>query len=472
MDDRPPQAPDLNALSQWAPQLASTLALSASDIALVIDADGVVRSVAVGASALTDEPEQWVGKPWAQTVTGETRRKIELMLREVGEAGFSRSREVNLRTAAGPGIPVAYAAVRLGENGPVLAMGRDLRGVAAIQQRFIDAQQAMERSYWKLRQTETRYRKLFQVATDAVLVVDALSLGVVEANQAAAQMFRLSGGELAGQPLTAGLDPRSRPAVEALLVSTRSTGQPAELQARLNGVAGMVELSATPFRGDGAMLLLVRARAVDSRPAAAGGEARLANFVDAMNDAVAITDSSGRVSMANPAFLALCELAGSPAEGVSLDEWLGEPGRELTSLLARVRRHGIVSHAVTTLRRARSEPIEVGLSAALLVDGDQEWIGFTIHRLAPRAEAALAHVDELGSAIERLSAQLGRVALPELLRQAASLAERRLIASAIDRTDGDLGSAALWLGISRADLELRMGRLSQGVDGAPLPYLN
>ena len=473
MDDRPPQAPSPSTLSAWAPQLASTLALAASDIALVIDADGVVRNVAVGTSALIDLPEEWVGKPWAQTVTGETRRKIELLLQEAGEAGYSRRREVNLRTAAGPGIPVAYAAVRLGENGPVLAVGRDLRGVAAIQQRFTDAQQEMERSYWKLRQAEWHYRMLFQVATDAVLVVDALSLAIVEANQAAAQLFGIGAAQLAGQSLAVGLDARSAPAVEALLASTRSSGRPAEMRARLRSNASMLELSATPFRGDGGMLLLVRARAVEPRPATEGGETRLADFVERMNDAVAITDSSGRVSMANPAFLALCELAGDSAvEGARLDQWIGEPGRELGSLLAQARRQGMVSHAVTTLRPARGQPIEVDLSAALLVDADQEWIGFTIHRRAPHAAAALAGVDELVSGIERLTAQLGRVALPELLRQAAGLTERHLIAHTIDRARGDLDMAALLLGVSRTDLDGRLGRLALGGGGLPLPWLN
>ena len=33
-------------------------------------------------------------------------------------------------------IPVAYTALRLGKGGPVLAVGRDLRAIAAIQQRF------------------------------------------------------------------------------------------------------------------------------------------------------------------------------------------------------------------------------------------------------------------------------------------------------------------------------------------------
>ena len=67
-------------------------------------------------------------------------------------------------------MPVAYTAIRLGEHGPVLAVGRDMRAIAAIQERFIETQQDMERGYWNARQAESRYRLLFQVATDAVMV--------------------------------------------------------------------------------------------------------------------------------------------------------------------------------------------------------------------------------------------------------------------------------------------------------------
>jgi hypothetical protein len=43
---------------------------------------------------------------------------------------------------------VAYTAVRLGPQGPTLAVGHDLRAQAALQQRYLAAQEALERSYW------------------------------------------------------------------------------------------------------------------------------------------------------------------------------------------------------------------------------------------------------------------------------------------------------------------------------------
>ena len=465
MKHRPAEAHDLSELSQLAPQLASTIASIASDIALVIDSSGVIRNVAVGPSALTRSPDEWVGKPWTDTVTGETRKKIEQLLEEVGEGGVSRRREVNHPGASGPDIPVAYTAVRLGANGPVLAVGRDLRAVAAIQQRFTDSQQEMERSYWKLRQAESRYRLLFQVATDAVLVVDALSMAIVEANQAASQLLRMPIEQLAGQPVSIALDARSRPAVDELLLTARATGRPSEIRARLGATASTIDISATPFRGEGTMLLLVRARAVEARPTVEVGAGQLADFVERMHDAVVITDSGGRVLMANPALLDLCGLSReSQVQGSLLSDWIGND--DLPAWLSLARQHGIVTLERTVMRRANGPAIEIGLSAALLADGDQECLGFTIHRLAQRALPGPVAIDELAAAIEALHLQLGRIALPELLRQAGDLVEHHLINAAIERAGGDRNAAALVLGIARDELEQRLRRVTQARSAA------
>ena len=55
----------------------------------------------------------------------------------------------------------------------MIAVGRDLRAIAAIQQRFLDAQQDLERGYWKARQVESQERQLYQVLNDGVMTVDA-----------------------------------------------------------------------------------------------------------------------------------------------------------------------------------------------------------------------------------------------------------------------------------------------------------
>lgn len=477
---------DLGALAGLAPELANTFATIASDIALVIDAAGFIRNVAVGDAAIGRGADQWLGCHFADTVTQDTRAKIELLLQEVRHSGVSRRREVSVPGTEGTSIPVAFAAIRLGADGPVLAVGRDLRAIAAIQQRFLDAQQELERDYWRQRQTEARYRLLFQVATDAVLVVDAATLSIIEANRAAAELFGRAPAQMAGQHAAAGIDAASRPAVEELLCAARASGKPAEIRARLGAPAGqpavaLVDVSATPFRAtsDGAsqLLLLVRVRSTERR----GTDAtrRLAEFVEHTPDAVVITDSQGRLQVANPAFLAMCPAGASDGhvKGRTLAELLGDPGHRLAALVADVRRHGIAAQVRVPIGARQGAWIadsadEVEVSAALLAEGDQECIGFTLRRHAAPAGRSLQPVDGLAAAIETLATQLGRVSLPELMQEATHLAERYLIRHALERSRGHAPTAADWLGITPESLALRLVRHGLVADGDAPPLLN
>ena len=178
--DKP--AKEFDGLADYAPELAAAIAAIAGDVALVIDGDGIIRNVATSKGGAHPVSKQWIGLRWADTVTPHTRAKIDLLLNEANSGGVSKRREVNHPSNGGDDVPMTYAAIRLGEGGPVLVAGRDQRAISAIQQRFIESQQEMERSYWIQRQAEAHYRLLFQVATDAVLVVDAKSMLVIDSN--------------------------------------------------------------------------------------------------------------------------------------------------------------------------------------------------------------------------------------------------------------------------------------------------
>lgn len=465
---KPPAKPaDLGALSQLAPELAQTFASVAGDIALVVDVSGVIRNVAVGGrEPLPEAVEQWIGRRWTETASDETRGKIELLLQEAVDTGVSRRREVNV-PMGGVDVPVAYAAIRLGEYGPLLAVGRDLRAVAAIQQRFADTQQQMEREYWKKRQAESRYRLLFQAATDAVLVVDAQTLNVIEANRAATQLFEAPVETLIGRSVTLLADRASRPGVQALLGQARESGRPAEARARLANQAISAAISAVPFRSDGALHLLVRVRRAEAPERA--GAAPLAELVERIPDGIVITDAAGHILMANPAFLELCGLADeSEARGQPLGRWLGQFEGDPAAILAEVRSRGIAPQ-LRTVMRSPAGACEVEISAALLEESDQERIGFTLRRAAEPSPVVRPVLEQLTHAVEHLSLQMGEAPLPTLLRQVTDLAERHFIVAAMQQCGGDLDAAADLLGVTRHSLQLRLQRHGLIADGEAMP---
>jgi transcriptional regulator PpsR len=464
----PARPTDLSALSEFAPELAATFVRVAGDIALVLDAEGVIETVELGGDSFGPTMQQWIGRPWAETATLETRRKVQQLLQEAVSNGVSRRREVNHPSPAGVDIPVTWAAVRLGERGRVLAVGRDQRAIAAIQQRFVEAQQQLERDYWKGRQAEARYRALFHVATDAVFVVDAATLTVAEANRAAAQLLDVPLESLAGTPLSARIDPLSRPAVDELLAQARGSGTAAEVRARLVGRSLMVNLSATPIRSLDTMLLLVRAHAVDAHEFEPDSM-RLASLVERLPDAVVITDSSGRVLMANPAYVSMVgERDESGLLGRSIADSLAW-STDFSAVVKTVRVGGIVPPFSALVHGSRGAQLAVECSAVLLPEGDQECIGFTIRRTD---EAGAAVRNDLTGLVELLTVQMGALDLPAMIQEVAEQAERHFIRNAIDRSAGRVDAAARLLGISEARLRagLRLesaGRATSSEDPPP-----
>jgi transcriptional regulator PpsR len=455
---------DLSGLSPWADQLASTLVSLASDIALVIDADGVITAVAQNrAEPMTASAQHWIGQAWVDTVSDETRRKIELLLDEVARTGLAKRREVNHPGAGSSGIPVAYTAVRLGERGPVLAVGRDLRAIAAIQQRFVDAQQELERVYWQSRQADARDQRLIQVLRDGVLVVHAQTLTVEHANAVCLETFARTADTLQRQAIRTLFDAHSGGAVDDLLLSARSTGRSGEIRARLAGRHVGVNVSATPFLCGSEQMLLVRVRSPDNAVDAPGAASERSRQL--AQSSVAIADSSGRLMSCSAG---LCTLLGAASEtsllGHSVTAWdtRGEP--RWSQLVARVRHDGLAAPTRMTLRRLDGSEAEVEVSGALLAEGDQECVGLSVVALAPPQVHALAERAAVAALLRQLDAPPGSVALPDLLQRLCHLAEQQLVESALDRTGGDLGAAAELLGVSPATLGERLLRLRPALE--------
>lgn len=148
MNGLTPDLAELAAVAAFAPHLAQAFASLACDIALVIDRHGTIHRIAHSqARSLAEASHGWLGQRLVDTVTTDTRHKIERLLQELDQHGLARRREVNLPVTDGAVIPVAYTALRLGPDGPSLAVGHDLRSVARIQQRFLLVQQELERGY-------------------------------------------------------------------------------------------------------------------------------------------------------------------------------------------------------------------------------------------------------------------------------------------------------------------------------------
>ena len=452
---------------------AATLIAASADVVLIVDEAGVIRDLAFGTAELRGHGyHEWLGKEWSQTVTVESRPKVQAMLREAGSVKEVKWRHVNHPSLDGADLPLSYSVVPITRRGKAggqgkahtVAFGRDLRSQVALQQRLVSAQLSMERDYWRLRHVETRYRLLFQIASEAVLIVDALTDKLEEANPAA---FKILGEEArrSGWSLIDSLDPASAAPVRQLFDRLRVNGRSEPIPIRLAGWAEELTLSASLFRQENTPHFLIRL-GTGVEPVAGGtdkGKQMLLQVMESAPDAFVVTDLDGGVLAVNRAFLEMVQLASEElARGESLEKWLGRTGVDLRVLISNLRQHGSVRLFATKMKGEYGASTEVEISAVSVASGDSPCLGFTIRDVSRRLANDARPSRELPRSAGQMTELVGRVPLRDIVRETTDLIEQLCIEAALDLTGDNRASAAEMLGLSRQSLYIKLRRFGIG----------
>jgi transcriptional regulator PpsR len=439
---------------------AARLIATAADIALVVDSKGVIRDFAVdrrefGLTGL----DGWVGKPWVETVTTESRPKIEALIREAFSSERTRWRQVNHSGQTGVDIPVLYSALRVANADTLVVFGRDLRTISSLQQRLIEAQQALEKDYARLRHLETRYRLLFQLSSEPVLVVDGASEKVLEANPAA--LAALEGGSrgLVGRRLVDCFEGQASTLMEQLLTTVRATGRAEEAELPGPNEEPAFRASVSLLRQDSAWVFLVRLAGGVRAAEVASDMPELSRLVAALPDGFVITTGDGTILSANAAFLEMIQIATEEqARGETLDRWLGRPGVDLNVMLANLGERGSVKLFATVLRGEYGTETEIEISASKTTVAAKSAVSFVIRDVTRRIPSVARTGAELPQSVEQLTELVGRVSLKDLVRQTTDMIEKLYIEAALEMTGDNRASAAEMLGLSRQSLYVKLRR--------------
>lgn len=449
-------------------ETAGRLLTVASDVALVVSDSqrGVIRDVSFGseelAAALSDK---WLGKQWADTVTADSRPKIEALLRESGAKGALRWRIVTHRSSSGPDLAVMYAAVEMPRHGHVVAFGRSMQPIANLQQQLVSTQQSLEREYLKIRQAEARHRLLFQVASEAVLVIDVATRKVLEANPAAGRILG-EGKLLVGRLFPEGFDEPSTQSLQSLLGAVAATGRTSDVPVRsADGVREFV-ISASLFREERASFFLVRLATPNSKHAAEEGpttQSKVLEIVAGAPEGFVVTGLDGRILFANRAFLDLVQLATEEqARNESLERWLGRPGVDFSLLTAQLREHGALRLFATQVRGEFGSNSDVEICAVSVIDGEEHCLGFTIRDVGQRVTSDRQVSRDKPRSVAQLTELVGRVPLKDLVRESTDMIEKLCIEAALELTGDNRASAAEILGLSRQSLYAKLRRYGLG----------
>ena len=446
----------------------AALLAAAADVVLVIADDGVIQDVAVSTEELPSTVDQsnWIGKSWSDIVTVESKSKISRLLKETNIDAKPIWRQINIPIPRGVDLPFSFCAVPVGPKGRMIAFGRNMRAQSDLQQQLVDAQQAMERDYLRLRHMESRYRILFDLTSEGVLVVDAKNLKIIEANPAAATAFSETLRRLIGRSILDCVDGNSRISLSRLLDSVKANGKPDQTDAKISSGLNKLTLSASMMHEEGGELFLLRVANNQQAQPTSGSAVQAAIVLKVLEqapDSFVVTDNNGEVLAANRAFIEMAQLTRpEQAVGESLDRWLGRAGVDMNVLHSNLRQRGSVRLFATTFRNENGAAIPVEISAVSVPQGEQITLGFTIRDVGRRLGSENLTRHEMPRSVEQLTELVGRVPLREIVGETTELIEKLCIDAALQLTQDNRATASEILGLSRQSLYVKLRQYGLG----------
>ena len=439
-----------------------------ADVTLLLDAEGVIREATFASSLAGENADTWLGRPWTETVESLGNSNVQRMLEDARATGISAFRQVTQRFPSGLEIPMEYTTVLLGGRAGMLAIGKNLQAVAELQSRLIAAQQTMERDYWKLREVETRYRLLFDASNEAVLILKASNLRIVEANPAAMRALQIapqSREGVAGQDFLSFLTTHDRGTLQTMLARIREQGKSPGIIVHLGPERQSWMVRGTLVTSEPWPVFQLQFAAVGKAPPANDPDETPAidDLIEHSPDGFIVFNQDGVILRANQAFLDLVQVGSKgTAIGERLSRWLWRPGADVSVLLAHVNRNRHVRMFSTVIHSELGTETEVEISAAGDRETDSRIVGAVLRDVSRRLQVS-SESDTLRTSLASISEQVGKTPLRKLVRNTVSVVEQHYVKAALELAEGNRTAAAEILGLSRQSLYAKLNRY--GLEG-------
>ncbi|ROU03121.1 transcriptional regulator PpsR [Histidinibacterium lentulum] len=456
-----------------APEILGDIITQVADVGIVINESGSVLSVMVNPQ--TDGLQRLVqleGEDLRSVLARESISKFDERLTAFLEGkGSVRPVELNHDEARIPiGFPVRYSFHRIGPDGAILLLGRDLRPIAEMQQQLVKAQIALERDYETQREFDTRFRVLMEATRDAHLFVSLQTGRITEANTAAATALGSDRDDIVNTALTALVEGRRKGELIEALTTQALAERPVAVEARARKGGDPLRLVPTIFRSGGDRMLLLRVET--SSEGAAGGDALATNLMGLFQlgpDAIVFTDDAGTILSSNEGFLELIDAAHDlSVKGRSLSDFLQRGSVDLRVLAENAARAGRMRMYATKVVGDYISPRAVEIAATALQGGERTVFAYVL-RDTSRAEtvrtAASPMTDEGVRSVMEL---VGSATLKDIVAETTNVVEKMCIETAVELTMNNRVAAAEMLGLSRQSLYVKLrkyGLLSRNEDG-------
>ncbi|WP_161992677.1 transcriptional regulator PpsR [Aureimonas leprariae] len=455
-----PSPPRLQLPAADSQTLADLIAASA-DLTMVVDANDVIGDLSHNLQDVSAAPiAAWRGKRIDKVVNHSSHPALKAMLLSAREGRPTSGYEIGHSLGGGDALPLQYSAFHVGGDGEIVLIGRDLRPTASLQSRLLNNRQSLERNRRRQRQAETHYRILFETVSDALVVLDADTGKVRDANPRAAALLRSAPAALVGKALPALFEKGERAEMKAMLARVAATGAPATLSTDAAGSRDGLSLAAELFRADDLKLILVRlSPGRPDRGPDAALDAGLGDLVRNASEAILLIDEDGTANWGNESFLALAGIPlAAQVVGRPLDAYLQWQGMDLDSILDRVRTSGRMPMVSGVLKAVDGRSLEIETS--IVARSGEPGSGYALV-MRPRFEGEGDPGRGTGGGAllrDDFIEMVGRMPMKDLIRDTTDVIERMCIEAALKLSGNNRASAARMLGLSRQALYLKLNR--------------
>ena len=432
-----------------------------ADVTLKLDTDGVVVESQVNRADAADLRQiNWQGKALQSLVIASHQVKVAQMIDWCVKHPDATSTATLAHFVSSTDTPAAvrYIFFYSSADQRIIAAGQDKRELSDAKQQLVNAQLSMERDYWSMRQTETRYRRLLDMSNDGFLVVDDSSQRVLECNQAASALLQLAEQSLVGLPFPQQGEGNYRAELDKLISTARTKGTASNI---VNSPTSKGELvvDIDYLTQTAGAVLLVRISPVSE----SSGLGHDRDHFERVPDAVLQLDKSGRITATNRVFLDwIQEPSDRHVVGRNADDWLGRTGVDLQVLMSNLTQRGAVTRYASTLRMQPNALTAIEISASSHKQNDGNVYLLFLRDTSRRISREDITSTALPASIEQITRRVGQTQLKELVRESTDVIEALCIESALKLTSNNRASAAELLGLSRQSLYTKLRRFGIG----------
>ncbi|MCH1412882.1 MAG: transcriptional regulator PpsR [Rhodobacteraceae bacterium] len=440
---------------------------TSSDIAVLLNSDTKISSILVNkAEKSYGNLDHWIGRKITDFLTTESIPKIKSAIGKLenGETVLY-GLELNHVDNAYWQFPIKYNIHRLGKDGQIILLGRDLQTISENQQRFVKAQIASEESIEEKRELEAHFKVLLTKTTDALAFINAKSGEIIFSNPAFQELFfndDFKDEKTKMESFIAGNSER-KGFMEKLSIAAHGSY---DISEELETTSGEVIFSITPnvYRAAGQQIIICKflPKTIRKQGEKELTENLLATFHNS-SDAIIFTDVKGSIQYTNERFLDLTNTSHkNEIIAQNLSDFLGRGEIDLAIMLENVMKSGAVKIYSTHLKSSFGTKIDIEASVSRNNSDANGLIAFIVREvLSPsgREKASKVH-SKLEHSQDEVAAKelVGSATLKEIVTDTTDVIEKICIEAALGITNNNRAAAADLLGLSRQSLYVKLSK--------------